>query len=183
MPDVEYARLDAPATRAILKEIRPVYAAGFPGYSLDDWETRTTRQVGYPGFETITARDGDGSLIGFVYGFPLASSSWWEGLTPAPPPGYTDEDGTRTVAVIDLVVLPAFRSRGIGRRLVDLYLSDRAQRRATLTTSPAKPDIQRMYERWGWTQVGRVPGGPLATAEYYDVYVIDLGPAEPTSSR
>ncbi|GAA2626519.1 hypothetical protein GCM10010411_74330 [Actinomadura fulvescens] len=174
MDDVEFEHLDRDATRAIFSQIQTVYAAAFPEYSLDGHRDRTFRQLKVPGFETVTARS-NGALIGFVYGLPLGEATgWWRGLEPPRAADYTAETGARTFAVIDLAVLPEYRGRGLARRLMDELLQGRTEERATLATSPGKPDIQRMYQRWGWREVGRVPGGEGATQTAFDLYVISL---------
>lgn len=148
MDDVELEHLDGVRTWDLLQEIQRVYAAAFPGYSLEDHERRTRRQTGASGFEAVTARLG-GELIGMVYGLPLApGSAWWDGLDPAAPDDFTIETGSRTFAVIDLAVVPEHRGQGLGRRLMDELLRHRPEERATLATNPARTSLQQMYERW-----------------------------------
>ncbi|ROO88991.1 acetyltransferase (GNAT) family protein [Actinocorallia herbida] len=172
MPD--FARLDGPSTLAVLAEIQRVYAAAFPGHPLTGHARRAGQAAASPGFATVTARE-RGRLVGFACGLPLqAPTTWWHGLRPARPPSWTTETGARTFAVLDLGVLPAHRGTGTGRRLVDGLLAYRAEERATLATAPDKPDIQRMYQRWGWRLVGRVPGGPEEAQPFYYLYVLPL---------
>jgi ribosomal protein S18 acetylase RimI-like enzyme len=166
--------LDGAATLERLGEIQVVYHAAFPTYDLGDHELRTRRQATSAGFETVTARDENGVLAGFVYGLPLSRSSWWDGLEPPRPPEFTTEDGRRTFAVIDLCVLPDRQGEGLGRRLMDELLAGRTEQRATLATAPHETRVQAMYERWGWRKVGRVPGSEGETEECFDLYVVDL---------
>jgi GNAT superfamily N-acetyltransferase len=173
MGRVELDTLDGPATRAQLEEIQQVYAAAFPDYDLGDHQQRTLRQAESPGFTTVTARV-RGELAGFANGLPLRSPAWWDGLEPPPDAGFTTETGTRTFAVIDLAVLPSQRGQGLGRRLMDELLQGRTEERATLATSPREPDVQAMYERWGWRKAGRTPGGEGETEPDFDLYVIAL---------
>jgi len=173
MTDVELDRLDGAATMDHFDEIQAVYHQGFPTYDLGDHRTRTTRQAGLPGFTTVTARV-DGELVGFIYGFPLAGPGWWDGLDPAPAEGFTTETGGRTLAVIDLVVLPSQRGQGLGRRLMDELLAGRSEERATLCSGLHEVDNQKMYERWGWHRIGRIPGGPTTTEPWFELYVIAL---------
>jgi ribosomal protein S18 acetylase RimI-like enzyme len=178
--DLEH--LDGPAVQARFAEIEDVYAEAFPRYDLGDYRTRMSRQIPARGFEAVTARD-EGALAGFAYGLPLSRSSWWDGLEPSPPDGFTTETGERTFAVIDLAVRPAHRGRGLGRRLMDELLAGRTEERATLATGVDEHENQRMYRRWGWRKAGRVPGQEGETQPWFDLYVIDLRGAEASSSR
>ncbi|GAA4617351.1 GNAT family N-acetyltransferase [Actinoallomurus liliacearum] len=183
MSDPTLLHLDGPATMNRFDEIQEVYAAAFPGYSLDDQRWRVSRQAASPGFDTVAA-EASGHLIGFVYGLPLGpKTTWWDGLTPPHEAEFTAEPGTRTFAVIDLAVLPASRGQGLGRTLIDELLGSRSEDRATLATDPAKRATQEMYERWGWRKVGQTPGGSRATQAAYDIYIIALRPGVDSSSR
>lgn len=178
-------QLDGLATLQLFDEIQQVYAEAFPSYDLDDHRYRTTRQAESRGFGALIARDAHGRIVGFIYGFPLTSSStWWEGMRPSPKPGFTVETGSRTCAVIDLAVLPACRGRGLARRLMAEFLNGRSEERATLATDPRNRTVQAMYERWGWHKAGTVPGAEHETESEFDLYVISLRePDDATSSR
>ena len=169
--DLEHVR--GTALWARFTEVERVYAEAFPRYDLGDYRSRMRRQVPAPGFEAVTARAG-GELIGFAYGLPLTGSTWWDGLDPAPPDGFTAEDGARTFAVIDLAVRREHRGSGLGRRLMGELLAGRTEQRATLATAADEAAIRRMYERWGWTRVGRVPGQEGETEPWFDLFVLDL---------
>ncbi|MCD0450384.1 GNAT family N-acetyltransferase [Actinocorallia sp. API 0066] len=183
MSEVEFSHLDGPATLALLDEIQPLYLLAFPGNSLEDHTARTTNQATAPGFATVTARR-DVHLIGFAYGLPLPPRTrWWHELTPPRPPEWTAETGTRTFALIDLAVHPAERRQGLGKHLVDELLGSRRENRATLATDPNKRHIQEMYERWGWQNVGRVPGSARTTHPEFDLYVTTLDPPSASNSR
>ncbi len=178
--DIEH--LDAEVSRDRLGEIEAVYTEAFPHYDLADYRARMQGLLSSPGFEAVTTRH-ERALTGFCYGAPLAAGSrWWDGLVPAPPPGFTTETGKRTFAVIDLAVRPAHRGRGLARRLLDGLLAGRAEERATLAAAPDEHQIQAMYQRWGWRYVGRTPGNPGETEDWFDLYVIALRPAPEASS-
>ncbi|QFG22355.1 GNAT family N-acetyltransferase [Actinomadura sp. WMMB 499] len=179
---MDLAHLTGTEAQQRLGEIEPLYAEAFPESDLDDYRWRMRRQMASPGFEAVTARQA-AALTGFVYGLPLpAGTTWWDGLEPAAPAGFTTETGARTFAVIDLAVRRTHRGRGLGRRLLDELLAGRTEERATLATAPHEQANQEMYRRWGWRQVGRVPGGAKETLAAFDLYAIDLREPEPTSS-
>jgi GNAT superfamily N-acetyltransferase len=112
----------------------------------------------------------DGQLVGFAFGYDLRpDSTWWEGLTPVPSADFTSETGDRTVVLAEIEVSRAWQGRGIGHRLHDAFLSDRAEERATLATGPRADEARRRYEGWGWRQLGTVPG---ASGDYFDAYIL-----------
>ncbi|WP_084265344.1 GNAT family N-acetyltransferase [Actinomadura macra] len=181
---MDIQHLDREATREQFSEIESLYAEAFPRSDLGDYRARMRHLLGSSGFEAVTAHL-DATLTGFAYGGPLtAGSSWWNGLVPAPPAGFTTETGRRTFAVIDLAVRSTHRGHGLGRRLLDELVAGRTEERATLATSPDEHEIQRMYRRWGWRHVGRTPGSEGETEPWFDLYVIALHSVpEDSSSR
>lgn len=183
MGSMDIEHLDSEAVRHRLGEFEVVYAEAFPRYDLGDYRARMRRLLARPGFEAVTVRH-EGALTGFVYGAPLsAEPSWWDGLDPAPTPGFTTETGRRTFAVIDLAVRPSHRGRGLAHRLLDELLTGRQEERATLATAPNEPEVQAMYRRWGWRHAGRTPGGEGETEPWFDLYVIALRGPDASSSR
>jgi ribosomal protein S18 acetylase RimI-like enzyme len=85
----------------------------------------------------------------------------------------TTEWPGRTFLLFDYAVAPAYRGRGIGRRLHDVLLGSRQEERATLTVQPTAIDTKRIYEHWGWRRIGQTEGGPAAAAPLFDVYLRD----------
>lgn len=122
----------------------------------------------------LVAASVDGEMVGYIYGFALpAGTRWWRGLLTEMPPGFTDEDGQRTVAISEILVREAWRRRGIARVLHDEFLARRAESRATLLVEPENAPAQAAYTSWGWEKVAPLQpsweGAPL-----YDVLVLQL---------
>ncbi|SDI05294.1 Acetyltransferase (GNAT) domain-containing protein [Sinosporangium album] len=182
MPDVQITLNDGATALRLFPELFSVYKAGFsrPPHSQTEtdfvnFEARAKRQFQQPEFGLMTAHR-DGGLVGLCFGYPLpVGTGWWNGLdTPADEDFYA-EDGTRTCAVIELVVHPDHQRQGIGRRLLTAFLDSRAETRATLATNPEARSVQQMYERWGWRCLGRKPAGfPTAPRPFFDIYLLDL---------
>jgi ribosomal protein S18 acetylase RimI-like enzyme len=182
MADVKFERVDGPGTLAMFDEVQTVYHAAFPSYDLADHRTRTTRQAKSPGFSMVTARTSDGEMLGFAYGLPLsAQSTWWSGLDPSPDDGFVRENGARTFAVIDLCVTSQAQGHGLGHQLMDALLDSRPEERATLASAPHEVENQKMYERWGWHEVGQIPGSAGATEATFLLYVIAVRPVTEAS--
>jgi hypothetical protein len=78
------------------------------------FRARASRAIGAPHYSLVTAQV-DSQLVGFAFGYNLRpDSTWWEGLTPAPPADFTSETGGRTVVLAEIEVSKAWQSRGIG---------------------------------------------------------------------
>jgi hypothetical protein len=122
----------------------------------------------------ITVAQNDAELVGFAYGFSLPpDTKRWSSLLEPAEPKLTAEWFGRTFLLFDYAVVAPMRGRGIGRKLHDTLLASRGEERATLTVQPTAIDTRRIYEHWGWWQVGQVEGGPMAAAPVFDVYLRD----------
>jgi len=142
----------------------------------DESELHRERLTGLledPTFGIVVAQVG-GELVGFAYGFALAADTKrWSRLVEPLSVQVTAEWPGRTFLLFDYAVSPAYRGRGIGRRLHDALLGSRPEERATLTVQPTALDTKRIYEHWGWRQIGQMEGGPTAAAPMFDVYLRD----------
>lgn len=90
----------------MLDELCEAYADAYgvepDGEKTDAFRNRAIKALERPRYGLLTARDGS-QLVGFTFGYTLpAATTWWDGLTPEPPAGFTDEDGTRTFALARL---------------------------------------------------------------------------------
>jgi ribosomal protein S18 acetylase RimI-like enzyme len=126
-----------------------------------------------PTFSVVVARRAD-ELVGFAYGFALPTETKrWTYLTEPLPAQVAAEWPGRTFVLFDYAVDQRRRGQGIGRALHDTLLARRPEERATLTVQPTAIDTKRLYERWGWYQVGQMEGGGSAAAPMFDVYLRD----------
>ncbi|KWX02435.1 GCN5-related N-acetyltransferase [Carbonactinospora thermoautotrophica] len=175
---LELTHHNSQEARALLDELCDVYADAY-GVELDGekvtaFRGRALKALERPRFELVTARS-DGLLAGFVFGYTLpADTFWWDGLTPEPAEGFVLEDGTRTFVLAEIEVRRAWQGAGLGRRLHDAILASRYEERATLATGPGADAARAIYERWGWQQVGKVPGGTGAYFSEYTLYLLPL---------
>jgi GNAT superfamily N-acetyltransferase len=111
---------------------------------------RTGRQSVQTGFSLFIGRSPAAELIGFTFGLPFDAGRWWGGNATKPP---NEILAATKFAVIELIVRRDWRNRGLGHQLHDSLLRTRNEEYAILTALPAAP-ARKLYERWGWTQVG-----------------------------
>ncbi|WP_146607608.1 GNAT family N-acetyltransferase [Spongiactinospora gelatinilytica] len=161
-------------------DIYEVYRAAFgrPPHSqaeedFRNFDDRAHTQFQQNGFDLVAARK-DGALTGFSYGHTLPSgSSWWQRFDPPLDPAFAMETGTRTFFVVELAVHPDCQRQGLGKAMLTELLRPRTEERATLASNPHVPDVQRMYERWGWEKVGRVAANtPTAPQPFFDIFLL-----------
>lgn len=174
------AHHDSAEAVGLLDELSDAYADAYgelPGEDTGEkssaFHNRATKALEAPNYSLVTGRVG-GELAGFAFGYSLRrGTSWWDGLQPEPPEGFTVETGARTGVMAEIEVRRAWQGQGIGRRLHDAFLSHRSEERATLATNPNADSTHALYNGWGWQRLGTVPGGPGA---YYPEYVLFLRP-------
>lgn len=112
--------------------------------------------------------------VGQAWGWPLtASSTWWKALVSEPEPGFTIEDGKRTFALSEIMVVRGHTGHGIAHALHDNLLHARQEQRATLLVRPANTRAYSTYLRWGWHPVAKLrPNWPDAPT--FDVLILPL---------
>jgi ribosomal protein S18 acetylase RimI-like enzyme len=178
---VTFTHYDAATAPAAMDTvIVPVYEASHtdviadPFYSAARFAERVRGYVGAPGFELVAAAV-DGEPVGQAFGYALpANARWWAGLTTPAEPGLTDETGTRTFALCELMVSPAWQSRGVAHALHDELLHHRSEQRATLLVRENNETAQRAYVKWGWRKIGKLK--PYPDAPHYDAMLLALRP-------
>lgn len=174
--DYQFSHHDGRTAGEMLDDLSIVYADAYgvePGEKVDAFGGRAKRAFVAPRFDLVTARDG-GELVAFVFGYSLESDAWWSGLDPEPPPGFTEETGSRTVVLSEIEVLKTRQRQGLGRRLHEVFLAARCEERATLATGADAPS-RHVYPHWGWTEVGTVPGSAGSYFPSYRRFVRVLG--------
>ncbi|WP_405796250.1 N-acetyltransferase [Streptomyces sp. NBC_01506] len=130
-----------------------------PFYQRDRFDERLTAYSSRPGWEAVIAYHGE-EPVGYVFAVPLGENTgWWSAERTPLPDEYVTEDGTRTLALNEVLVRRPWRGsqgRGTARALHEELLSRRQERRVTLLVNPALSDgrLKAVYESWGYQQVG-----------------------------
>ncbi|WP_262401992.1 GNAT family N-acetyltransferase [Actinomadura sp. CNU-125] len=169
---LEFRRHDADQARAIRATVEEVYRDAYAdaiacGDPFDSPEQFMTRFDAYTssgrGFEMVLAYR-DGEPVGQTWGWPLGpDTAWWRGLVAEPEPGFTEENGTRTFALSEIMVRHQWTGRGTAHALHDALLAGRNEERATLLVEADNLTAYRAYKAWGWNRVGQLrPGWPDA---------------------
>ncbi|WP_107657399.1 GNAT family N-acetyltransferase [Nocardia suismassiliense] len=174
-------------TAAEAREQREVVEAIFRGSYTQSGRAFSTPEAFMRRFDNYTdpGRDGEFELVmarfegnpcGQAWGWPLpANAAWWGGLCldDGDLAAFTTEDGSRTFALSEIMVLSELTGRGIAHALHDELLRNRRERRATLLVRPDNDRAYKTYRKWGWYRVGTLrPGWPDAPT--FDALIRDL---------
>lgn len=158
--------------------VAPVYEASHadvidnPFYSAERFVERVRGYLRAPGFELVAAY-ADGAPVGLAFGYALPPNArWWQGLTTPVDDGFTDETGTRTFALNELMVVPERQGQGIAHALHDDLLGGRGEERATLLVREDNASAQQAYARWGWHKVGKLQ--PYPDSPHFDAMILSL---------
>lgn len=178
--DVDVQTGGAVLARPLLDSICALYDEVFSAPPFLWWDGESElhrqhllRQLDDPTFG-IAVATAAGGLIGFAYGDTVpADTMLWSDLVDPVRPELTAEWPGRTFFLSDYAVRASWRGQGLGRKLHGALLRSRNEQRAALTVQPAAIDTKRIYEHWGWRQIGQVEGGPTAVAPVFDVYLRD----------
>jgi GNAT superfamily N-acetyltransferase len=176
-----FRRYDAEGARGARTTVEAVYRGAYwadieAGEAFNQPEAFMRRFDAYasnPLLELVIAYQ-DGEPAGQTWGWPLtAGDRWWSRLDHEPEPEFTDEDGTRTFALSEIMVIRDQTGRGIAHALHDELLGARNEKRATLLAEPDNQNAYRAYLRWGWRKVSHLrPGWP--DAPVFDVLILSL---------
>ncbi|MFE7190880.1 GNAT family N-acetyltransferase [Kitasatospora sp. NPDC057541] len=132
--------LDVHADSYAAELVADEFVQRFPWF-VDHWTS-------LDGFTCVVAYDGD-EPVGFAYGAPLtAGREWWREHIVNPPERYA------TFGLSELMIRPAWRGKGMSAQLQSALIDDRPEDLAVLLVDPDHPKVQRLYESWGYSQVG-----------------------------
>ncbi|MGH4010103.1 MAG: GNAT family N-acetyltransferase [Pseudonocardiaceae bacterium] len=182
--DVTFRRYDADSAREIRAVVEAVYVgsyvdaidSGDPFDSVEAFMHRFDAYTSGSGFDLVVAYQGD-DAVGQTWGWPLderaTTTGWWVGLLDEPEPGFTWEDGRRTFALSEIMVLRDWAGKGIAHALHDRLLLGREEQRATLLVEPDNVGARRAYLHWGWRKVAQLRPG-WEHAPLFDVLILPL---------
>jgi ribosomal protein S18 acetylase RimI-like enzyme len=139
-----------------------VYAAAMnpPEYQLPGRYSIMERHAGYSAFRAIVvttppAATGDGTLVGFAYGFHGEGGQWWHDLVSQ---AVTRALGREAAAgwladsfeIAEVHVLPGHQGQGTGLAMMLRLAAGRPERTAVLSTMDADTRARRLYRGLGF---------------------------------
>lgn len=178
---IRVRRYDAAGARDIRDTVQAVYersygnqiASGNPFNSVSAFMFRFDCYASNPYLDLVTAYQ-NGEAIGQAWGWPLAErTGWWSGLLAEPEPGFTREDGHRTFALSEIMVVREYTGRGMGRKLHDELLLARPEARAALHVERDNERACKAYRNWGWYHVSQLRPD-WQDAPTFNVLLLDL---------
>ena len=130
------------------------YVATFSAVFPDDAQDASAfleRYATYPNYRGFIARAGE-QCVGMVFGVDAFRGNWWVERVVAEL-GESHPALQEAFCLVDLGVLPPWRSRGIGQMLHDAVLAPQPRGHAVLSTQVSNVGAQRFYLRNGWRVV------------------------------
>ncbi|NES16310.1 MULTISPECIES: N-acetyltransferase [Micromonospora] len=160
LENLRLRRYDTEQAQQLVDQLVDVYLDAHSGdgplYNAERYQQQLAVHMPRVGWELVAATI-DAELVGYIYGFPLASDTrWWDGVQEPVPAGFTKEDGRRTFAVSELLVRRGWQRRGIARALHDELVGSRREERVTLLVRPDNTAARNAYRTWGWQSVAKL---------------------------
>lgn len=181
---ITFRRFDAAGARKVRAVVEGVYVgsyvdaivSGDPFDSVEAFMHRFDAYTSRSNFDLVVAYQGD-DAVGQTWGWPLdegaTTTGWWAGLLEEPEAGFSREDGHRTFALSEIMVLQKLSGKGIAHALHDRLLLGRTEQRATLLVEPDNIRGRRAYLHWGWRKVAQLRPG-WDHAPLFDVLILPL---------
>ncbi|MCX4671568.1 N-acetyltransferase [Streptomyces sp. NBC_01381] len=171
-------RRDSAGLGEIRPELLDVYAEiyadrlGEEFHTVERFDERLGWNTEVPGFAAVVGYL-DETPVGYAYGCTLqAGTRWWNGLRTTVPDGATVEDGARTFALSELMIVDKVRGTGAAKAIHDELLRGRPEERATLLVEREHPKVRGLYEGWGYEWFAEVL--PFADSPLYDAMNLRL---------
>lgn len=148
-------RVDVPELAAVYRQVHRT-DLHLTDHSDPPVEQRLEWTAQAPGFGAAVAY-ADGRPVGALLGAPLPpETAWWRELRPAHDPELVREWPGRTFALCEAFVLPEFRRRQVGLRLLDVLLSSRTEQRVSLAVAATNTGVYRSIRMRGWEHAGNL---------------------------
>jgi ribosomal protein S18 acetylase RimI-like enzyme len=153
LSSIEIAELDAPSVLERHRgEVEALWRLAFPATTEERLSEILPRHTQRRGFRFLAARDEDGMLAGFVYGYLGGPGEWWHDHVAA---ALGPEEVSRWLApghfeLVELGVRPDVRRRGLGGRLHDELLARVDAPTAVLSTEQDNEPALALYRNRGW---------------------------------
>ena len=164
MADLRYARLSGADAAGLVEELVALYAVVYAEPPYEEGPEQVGRfartfpgELRRDGFALTAAFDGS-RLVGAAYGWTMPAGGWFSAAESLPRPEILQRP---KLAVMEWLVHPGHRGRGVGRGLIGALLVGRPEPWAVLSSDP-RSAARGMYERAGWQPCGRsvLPWGP-----------------------
>lgn len=154
---VELIEYDREAAGPLAELVHRLYVEQYPpGPDLAEWrEGLWARHRARSGFRLVLAREHD-RVAGLTWGYVGAQGQYWsDEVVRRLPPAAADAWVGGHFEVVELLVRPEDRRRGIATALLDSLLSGTEADRAMLTVRDEAAAARRLYHSTGWRALGR----------------------------
>lgn len=138
--------------------VHALYAAEYPqAPAFAEWRDGLwARHRARSGFDLLVAWDGD-RPVGLVWGYLGDRGQFWSDAVAAALPDRTADawiGGHQEV--VELIVAPTHRGRGLGSTLLTTLVARSTSDRAMLSVRDSAASARALYRRLGWQELGRL---------------------------